>query len=154
MIAAHKHPGKALWKTCEFQGLGGVFHTSSNSRHRGKNVAEQRSLGNVPGKCLWRNGNGKGTCKRVRKRCEMHLGNGRGKTFPRTFVRETDLKQCARHGTDTPLRKAPLRTHPETPCPGTFPKGVSRKLRRQTCPGDVPGVVARSVTDQCLPQLI
>ena len=61
MILDRKHPGKVLWKTCELQGLGGVFHTSSNSRHSGKNVDEETSPKNVPGKCLWGSGSAKGT---------------------------------------------------------------------------------------------
>jgi hypothetical protein len=68
MILDRKHPGKVLWKTCELQGLGGVFHTSSNPRHGGKKVAEGTSPENVPEECRQGSGSPKGICRRIWKR--------------------------------------------------------------------------------------
>ena len=118
MILDPKRPGKVLWKTCELQGLGGVFHTSSNPRHSGKKVAEETSMKNVPGKCVWGNGSGKGICKRIWKRLkprpkERLWQNVSGKTY---------LKNVTEAVHETRFRKTPLETHPKTTYPETSPK--------------------------------
>ena len=121
MILDRKHPGKVLWKTCELQGLGGVFHTSSNPRHSGKKVAEETSSKNVPGKCLWGCGSGKGICKRIWKRLKTRphkrlWQNVSGKTY---------LKNVPETVHETRLRKPSLETLPETTCPETSPENVT-----------------------------
>ena len=118
MILDRKHPGKVLWKTCELQGLGGVFHTSSNPRHSGKNVAEETSPNNVPGKCLWGRGCGRGTCRRIWKRRKARPQKGlwqnvSGKMCP---------KKVPEAAHETRLRKPSLATDPKTTCPDTSPK--------------------------------
>ena len=118
MILDRKHPRKVLWKTCELQGLGGVFHTSCNPRHSGKNVDEETYPKNVPGKCLWGSGSGKGICRRIWKRLKARpqkrlWQNVSGKTCPKNVPE-------AAH--ETRLRKPSTETLPKTTCPETSPK--------------------------------
>ena len=126
MILDRKHPRKVLWKTCELQGLGGVFHTSSNPRHSGKNVAEETSPKNVPGKCLRRSGSGKGICKRIRKRPATRPQ----KRLWQNVSGTTCLKNVPETAHETRLRKTSLETDPKTTCRETPPK---------TLPGNVTG---------------
>ena len=131
MVPDRKHPGKVLWKTCEFQGLGGVFHTSSNSRHSGKNVDEETSLENVPGKCLWGCGSGKGICKRIWKRLKARPQ----KRLWQNVSGKTCLKSVPETAHETQLRETPLETLPETTCRETSPK-TPRKTSPQTESGE------------------
>jgi hypothetical protein len=118
MILDRKHPGKVLWKTCELQGLGGVFHTSSNPRHSGKNVAEETSPKNVPGKCLRGSGCGNGTCRRVWIRHEARPQKRLWQNVSGKRVRK-NVPEAAH---ETRLRKPSLETDPKTTCPDTSPK--------------------------------
>ena len=126
MILDRKHPGKVLWKTCELQGLGGVFHTSSNPRHSGKKVAEETYPKNVPGKCLWGCGSGKGICKRIWKRLKTRPQ----KRLWQNVSAKTYLKNVPEAAHEARLRKPSLETDPKTTCPDTSP---------ETRHGNVPG---------------
>ena len=118
MIPDRKQPGKVLWKTCELQGLGGVFHTSSNSRHSGKNVAEETSLGNVPGKMsLW-----KRLWKRHMKTTTETYQDASGKWLWQNVSGKTCLINVPETVHETRLRKTSLETLPKTTCPETSPK--------------------------------
>ena len=118
MILDRKHPVKVLWKTCELQGLGGVFHTSSNPRHSGK----KSRRGNVLEKRTWEISLGMRLWKRHLQTYLETSQNASAKTALANRFRKTYLKNVPETVHETRLRKPSLETLPETTCPETSPK--------------------------------
>ena len=137
---------------CVFQGLGGVFHTSGNSRRSGEDVAG----GNACENPLLEKGFGETALEnrirdRGRQRVEPRRGEGSGRTppqkrawetvpepVPETGARKTSLGTCPKRGIQERAREHPWKRSPGN-APGVRPQNNAPENVSENVHGKVPG---------------